>query len=106
MCCIRFATFHLDRFDLSPITISDDGDGGTTRNVDVMHMMKLVQERVVPDWIEQARRLGGLLMGVSSQAARPISLAKEWESIAKKVRKTNHDSAQGARKKKKNTQQR
>jgi hypothetical protein len=33
--------------------------------------------------VEEARRLGGLLMGVSVQAARPISLAKQWESIAR-----------------------
>lgn len=37
----------------------------------------------MPDWIEQSRRLGGLLIGVASQAGRPISLAKEWEPIAR-----------------------
>ena len=36
----------------------------------------------VPDWVEQSRRLGGLLIGVASQSGRPISLAQEWAPIA------------------------
>ena len=39
----------------------------------------------MPDWVEQARRLGGLLIGVGSQAGRPISLAHEWAPIAEEV---------------------
>jgi hypothetical protein len=35
--------------------------------------------------VEDGRRLGGLLMGVNAQAARPISLAKEWKSIAQQA---------------------
>jgi len=74
----RFATFHLDKIDLSPVTL-DDGE-----KMDTIKLLRSVRERSVPDWVEQARRLGGLLMGVSAQAARPISLAREWEAIASK----------------------
>ncbi len=112
----RFATFHLDRIDLSPVrtgalTLSEltpettAGSSSSAPNVDVataptattsarpaddktMPVVKLLQSTVelsVPDWVEQARRLGGLLIGVSSQTARPISLAKEWSPIAERV---------------------
>ena len=73
----RFASFHLDRIDLSPITTGPDG-----RQMGVMQVLKSTLETSVPDWIEQARRLGGLLIGVGSQTARPISLAHEWSPIA------------------------
>jgi len=75
----RFASFHLDRIDLSPLTL----DNGET--VDLMELLRSTRERVVPSWIEEGRRLGGLLMGVNAQAARPISLAKEWRPIAKEA---------------------
>ncbi len=75
----RFASFHLDRIDLSPLTL-DDGE-----TVDMMDFLRSTRERVVPTFVEEARRLGGLLMGVGAQAARPISLAKEWRPIAKKA---------------------
>jgi hypothetical protein len=67
----RFATFHLDKIDLSPITL-DDGE-----NMEIMDLFQTTRERAVPSWVEEGRRLGGLLMGVSVQAARPISLSKE-----------------------------
>ena len=50
-----------------------------------MPIMKLLHstiEHSVPDWVEQGRRLGGLLIGVGSQAGRPLSLAHEWAAIA------------------------
>mmetsp|Transcript_38579 Transcript_38579/g.71315 ORF Transcript_38579/g.71315 Transcript_38579/m.71315 type:complete len:395 (-) Transcript_38579:315-1499(-) len=72
----RFATFHLDKIDLSPVTL-ENGE-----KADILRLLRSVRERAVPVWVEEARRLGGLLMGVSAQAARPISLAKEWEAIA------------------------
>jgi aarF domain-containing kinase len=72
----RFATFHFDRFDLSPIKQSN----GTV--IDVMDMFKACKETNIPLWVEEARRLNGLLLGVAHQAARPVSLAKEWKSIA------------------------
>ena len=50
-----------------------------------MQMLQSTLEHSVPDWVEQARRLGGLLIGVSSQAGRPISLAAEWRPIAEEV---------------------
>merc|ERR1712127_111692 len=75
----RFASFHLDRIDLSPLTL----DNGET--VDLMEMLRSARERAVPMWVEEGRRLGGLLMGVNAQAARPISLAKEWRPIAKEA---------------------
>ena len=72
----RFATFHLDRIDLSPITM-DNGE-----KVEMVEFFRTAREVTVPNWVEQGRRLGGLLQGVSAQAARPISLAKEWKPIA------------------------
>jgi aarF domain-containing kinase len=75
----RFATFHLDRFDLSPLTL-DNGEV-----IETMELFRSTRERVVPSFVEEGRRLGGLLMGVNAQAARPISLAKEWRPIAKLV---------------------
>lgn len=75
----RFASFHFDCFDLSPLTL----DNGET--VDLMKIMQAHRERAVPGWVEEGRRLGGLLMGVNAQAGRPISLAKEWRTIAKEA---------------------
>ena len=95
----RFATFHLDRIDLSPVkiaaTATDAAKGATggapgavAAEAPTMPIMKLLQSTIelsVPDWVEQARRLGGLLIGVGSQTARPISLAREWAPIAREV---------------------
>ena len=75
----RFASFHLDKIDLSPLTL-DNGD-----EIDTLELLRSTRERVVPSWVEEGRRLGGLLQGVCAQAARPISLAKEWSPIAKQV---------------------
>lgn len=72
----RFASFHLDKVDLSPIT---------TQTGEIVKIFESIQEVKVPVWIEEARRLGGLLIGTASQAARPISLSKEWKRIAKDV---------------------
>jgi len=73
----RIATFHLDRVDLSPVYVADRNE-----HIGILTVLKSTKERSVPDWVNQARRLGGLLIGVSSQAARPISLANEWKTIA------------------------
>jgi predicted unusual protein kinase regulating ubiquinone biosynthesis (AarF/ABC1/UbiB family) len=73
----RLATFHLDKIDLSKLTL-DNGD-----TIDVLEMLRGAREQKVPSWVKEGRRLGGLLQGVCVQAARPISLAKEWSSIAK-----------------------
>ena len=73
----RLTTLHLDKIDLSKLTL-DNGD-----TVDVLELLRGTRERAVPSWVEEGRRLGGLLQGVCVQAARPISLAKEWSSIAK-----------------------
>lgn len=75
----RFATFCLDKIDLSPLTL-DNGEV-----VDTMALFQNVREKSVPTFVEDGRRLGGLLMGVNAQAARPISLAKEWRSIAQQA---------------------
>jgi predicted unusual protein kinase regulating ubiquinone biosynthesis (AarF/ABC1/UbiB family) len=77
----RFATFHLDRIDLSPLTL-DNGEV-----IDTLELFRNTREKVVPGFIEEGRRLGGLLMGVNAQAARPISLAKEWRPIAQQALK-------------------
>jgi predicted unusual protein kinase regulating ubiquinone biosynthesis (AarF/ABC1/UbiB family) len=75
----RFATFHLDKVDLSSIVMETGEllDLGTLFRNTVVHS--------VPDWIAQARRLSGLLMGVTAQALRPVSLAHEWHDIAAHV---------------------
>ena len=77
----RLATFHLDKIDLSTLTL----DSGET--IDVLEMLRGAREHKVPSWVEEGRRLGGLLQGVCVQAARPISLAKEWSSIARDASK-------------------
>ena len=77
----RLATFHLDKIDLSKLTL----DSGET--IDVLEMLRGAREHKVPSWVEEGRRLGGLLQGVCVQAARPISLAKEWSSIARDASK-------------------
>ena len=41
----------------------------------------------MPEWDVQEQRLGGLLMAIAVQTARPISLAKEWEQIASQTLK-------------------
>lgn len=51
----RFASFHLDRIDLSPLTL-DNGE-----KVDIMEMLQSTRERAVPSFVEEGRRLGGLL---------------------------------------------
>lgn len=122
----RFATFHLDRIDLSPVRMGGRPIGSLTQlgqltdgkpqhgqrregsgqppppqglppgrgaaeeedaptMVPVMTLFRSTIEHSVPDWVEQARRLGGLLIGVGSQAGRPISLAAEWRPIAEEV---------------------
>ena len=93
----RFATFHLDRIDLSPVRIAQAEPAGAADtaagagNVRAPHHMPIMQllqstiEHSVPDWVEQARRLGGLLIGVGSLTARPISLAREWSPLAEQV---------------------
>lgn len=77
----RLATFHLDKIDLSKLTL----DNGET--IDVLELLRGAREHKVPSWVEEGRRLGGLLQGVCVQAARPISLAKEWSSIAREALK-------------------
>lgn len=110
----RFATFHFDKFDLSPVSLGQNhhriikkkkdkvllktigGDGSATqpplqstvgkrRSLKMLEILETVQEWSVPDWIEQGRRLTGLLAGVSLQAGRPMSMAKEWSAIAEEV---------------------
>lgn len=78
----RFATWHFDRFDLSPVK-----SNGT--DIDILEMLKSTKETSIPVWVEQARRLNGLLLGVAHQAARPVSLAKEWKSIAHQAVRDN-----------------
>jgi len=79
----RFATFHLDKIDLSKVTL-DSGE-----KVDIMDVFRTAREVSVPSWVEQGRRLGGLLQGVSAQSARPISLSREWQPIAREALRKN-----------------
>ena len=93
----RFATFHLDRIDLSPVQVDDlpgsaAPSGAAQQAAQTMPVIKVLQstiEQSVPDWVEQGRRLGGLLIGVGSQTARPISLASEWAPIAREALTVN-----------------
>lgn len=81
----RFASFHFDRIDLSNIQLKSESENGKAKSVGVMDILRTTRERSIPFWIEDGRRLGGLLMGTASQAARPISLANEWRQIATQV---------------------
>ena len=128
----RFAKFHLDRIDLSPIPVetattttvsphhelasealavlsggnsssttsglfhqsqsTNDEKTRTITTTTVVHwpVLKLLSKSMefeVPNWIQQMKRIGGLLIGVASQAGRPISLSKEWYPIAKQCMK-------------------
>ena len=77
----RFATFHWDRIDLSPVTWTSTGE-----TQDILHVLQGVVEPRVPPWIEDGRRLGALLMGPHIQSGRPgFSLANSWKRIAKKA---------------------
>ena len=75
----RFASFHLDRMDLSPVVL------GNGERWNILKLLGKSVERSTPDWIEQMKRIGGLLIGVSSQAGRLISLSREWQLLAKRV---------------------
>lgn len=90
----RFATFHLDKIDLSRLTL----DGG--EEVEILDVLRTSRELSVPPWVEQGRRLGGLLQGVSAQAARPISLSKEWRPIAREALRQQQAKAKKASSKK------
>jgi hypothetical protein len=93
----RFATFHLDRIDLSPVKIAQTEPAGAAdtaaaagserapHHMPILQLLQSTIEHSVPDWVEQARRLGGLLIGVGSLTARPISLALEWSPLAEQV---------------------
>mmetsp|Transcript_12542 Transcript_12542/g.25527 ORF Transcript_12542/g.25527 Transcript_12542/m.25527 type:complete len:739 (-) Transcript_12542:113-2329(-) len=83
----RIATFHLDRLDLSSVNVAQPQPAQPKEMRKIMKVLTNTIETSVPDWVEQSRRLGGLLIGVASQAGRPISLAKEWEPIARKLLK-------------------
>jgi predicted unusual protein kinase regulating ubiquinone biosynthesis (AarF/ABC1/UbiB family) len=64
----RFATFHLDKIDLSPIYVD-----GSTPTVGMLELLRSLREATVPVWVVEARRLGDvLLMGVSVQAGPAI----------------------------------
>lgn len=75
----RFASFHFDRLDLSPVITE------TNERIDILHMLHSVVEKGLPTWIEKARRMGALMLGTASHAARPMSLSHEWGSMAKQV---------------------
>ena len=51
----------------------------------MFELIEAIDVFYVPDWMVKVRQVGRLLMGVSAQSARPVSLAKEWEPIAKRV---------------------
>jgi len=59
----RFATFHLDRIDLSPVTWTTTGE-----TQDIFQILNGVVEPSVPKWIEDGRRLGALMMGPHIQS--------------------------------------
>jgi hypothetical protein len=65
-----------------------------TKPQSVVRVLRNSVELAAPDWVLQSRRLGALLIGVSTQAARPVSLAKEWEPLAKKLLAEHADMVQ------------
>lgn len=93
---VRMASSHMDRIDLSPITLAEvslnstriSSNSSSLNKPKQMSFLELVHAMDVfhvPDFLVKVRQVGRLLMGVSAQSARPISLAKEWEPIAKQV---------------------
>ena len=77
----RMATFHFDSVDLSPLKLQQHG-----KSIPAFYLLRNVRELNVPPWIEQGRRLTALLLGVAVQMAQPtISLAQEWNNIAKQT---------------------
>lgn len=92
----RFATFHFDKFDLSPIHLMHPSSGSKQyQPIPTMKILETTRELAVPDWIEQGRRLSGLLAGISLQAARPVSMAKEWYQLAKETLLTEEAFLEG-----------
>jgi predicted unusual protein kinase regulating ubiquinone biosynthesis (AarF/ABC1/UbiB family) len=93
----RIAKLHLDRFDLSPVFVDDvfSEDTVTTqqyknqkkhrRSVDILEIIHTAQEKRLPPWFEKSRRMAALLLGITAQAARPISLAHEWQHLARET---------------------
>jgi predicted unusual protein kinase regulating ubiquinone biosynthesis (AarF/ABC1/UbiB family) len=98
----RLAKLHLDRFDLSPVFVDDVFSGETTvtnttqhnnknqnkkhrRSVDMLDIIHTAQEKRLPPWFEKSRRMAALLLGITAQAARPISLAHEWQNLARET---------------------
>eukprot|EP00977_Amphora_coffeiformis_P017989 scaffold6066_cov161-Amphora_coffeaeformis.AAC.6 len=77
----RFATFHWDRIDLSPVTWSTTGE-----TQDIFQILNGAVEPSVPKWIEDGRRLGALMMGPHIQSGRTFSLAQSWKEIARKAK--------------------
>jgi aarF domain-containing kinase len=78
----RFVTLQLDRIDLSPVNVN-----GEQWSI-IKLLSKSIERGATTGWIDQMKRIGGLLIGVASQAGRPISLSREWYSIATKVMKS------------------
>ena len=81
----RFATFHWDRIDLSPVTWSRTG-----KTQDIFTILNGVVEPSVPKWIEDGRRLGALMMGPHIQSGyvprliislNPVSLLTHSSSL-------------------------
>lgn len=83
----RFATWHFDRVDLSPVDI------GSGEYWPLEKVIRSSLEKSVPDWIEQSRRLGFLLIGVANTAGRPNSLATAWQPIAQALLDANSEVA-------------
>jgi len=75
----RFASFHLDTLNLSPVITED------RRSIDILHILHSAVEHAIPQWVEVCRRMGSLMLGAAAQAARPMSLSHEWRRIAKQA---------------------
>jgi hypothetical protein len=91
----RIATFHLNRIDLSRVNVTppDATPPLAAEYKSIMRVLHGTLEVAVPDWVEQSRRLGGLLIGVSNQAGRPVSLAAAWAPMAKQLLRDHaHDA--------------
>lgn len=92
----RFASFHWDRTDLSDVVVVDvkssqkgKKDSGRhrmkERRISIVELLKTAREPYCPFWIDEARRLNAILVGITNEAMRPISLSKEWQGFAKQA---------------------
>ena len=92
----RSALLHWDRMDLSDGVVVDvkssqkrKKDSGChhmkERRINIVELLKIANEPYCPFWIDEGRRLTSILVEVTNEAMRLISLSKEWQGFTKKA---------------------